>query len=385
MFTNNINNKSYIVLIVLTLTVFFKNFYNEILQNYLNNPNFFQTFFSDFYLIYAGAEILSKNINPYEEWIKLHNSPFFNPPLVFNFFKFLANYNYLIVAKYWLIILILTFFLIPIIIFKIFKIHPKYCYIFLLSFGGISLNVFFTGNLSIVLNLLFALSIFFLSRKEYHYFYLILSALCLIKFPYLIFFGIPFLIKNLEKKLFINTFFYLLLITLIYLLSFYSNPEIFNSWINSLKFSENIGDSGDFGRGLFRIIDNNFFSEIYLNNFIYIIISGFLFLFLIFLFKNSKILNNEKNKNLAIAFSIIFLTMLLPRLKSYDVLITIPCLFFIIENLEFKISQSLNLVFKFILFLALFCWTSPYAPICLYLILFFILSSDLKYNFIEKK
>ena len=177
----------------------------------------------------------------------------------------------------------------------------------------------------------------------------------------------------------------MLLITLIYLLSFYSNPEIFNSWINSLKFSENIGDSGDFGRGLFRIIDNNFFSEIYLNNFIYIIISGFLFLFLIFLFKNSKILNNEKNKNLAIAFSIIFLTMLLPRLKSYDVLITIPCLFFIIENLEFKISQSLNLIFKFILFLALFCWTSPYAPICLYLILFFILSSDLKYNFIEKK
>ena len=31
--------------------------------------------------------------------------------------------------------------------------YPKYCYIFLLSFGGISLNVFFTGNLSIVLKL----------------------------------------------------------------------------------------------------------------------------------------------------------------------------------------------------------------------------------------
>ena len=101
-----------------------------------------------------------------------------------------------------------------------------------------------------------------------------------------------------------------------------------------------------------------------------------------FLFKNSEIL---KNKNLAIAFSVIVLSILLPRLKSYDVLITIPCLFFIIETINFKISKFLNSSIKFLLFLMLFCWTSPYAPISLYIIIFIILSTDLKFSFIEKK
>ena len=77
--------------------------------------------------------------------------------------------------------------------------------------------------------------------------------------------------------------------------------------------------------------------------------------------------------------------MLLPRLKSYDVLITLPCLFFIIETLSFKFSKFLNSLIKFLLFIMLFCWTSPYAPISLYTIIFIILSADLKFNFIEKK
>ena len=34
--------------------------------------------------------------------------------------------------------------------------------------------------------------------------------------------------------------------------------------------------------------------------------------------------------------------MLLPRLKSYDILITLPCLFFLIENIKFKFSEFVN-------------------------------------------
>ena len=193
------------------------------------------------------------------------------------------------------------------------------------------------------------------------------------------------MIRGLKKEVFINTFFYLIFITSLYLISFYQNSELFISWINSLEFSKFIGDKGDLGRGLFRILDNYFFSGSYLNYITYFLISGSLFLFLIFLFKNSKILNNKKNKSLAIAFSIITLSIFLPRLKSYDVLITIPCLFFIIETLNFKISKSLDSLIKFLLFLMLFCWTSPYAPICLYSIIFIIFATDLKFNFIEKK
>ena len=198
----------------------------------------------------------------------------------------------------------------------------------------------------------------------------------------MIFFGIPFLVRDLKKKVFVNTFLYLIFICLIYVIFFYLDRELFIHWLNSLKFSEIIGDKGDLGRGLLRILDNHLISENYLKYITYCLISGSLFLFSIFLFKNSEVL---KNKKLAIAFSVIVLSILLPRLKSYDVLITIPCLFFIIQTLSFKISKFLNLFVKFVLFLMLFCWTSPYAPIVLYIIIFIILSTDLKFSFIEKK
>ena len=93
----------------------------------------------------------------------------------------------------------------------------------------------------------------------------------------MVFFGIPFLVKDLKKEVFINTFFYLVLITSVYLISFYLNNELFISWLNSLEFSKFIGDKGDFGRGLFRILDNYFFSESYLNYITYFLISGSLF------------------------------------------------------------------------------------------------------------
>ena len=106
----------------------------------------------------------------------------------------------------------------------------------------ISLSVFFTGNLSIILSGFFAISLFFLSKEKDNFFYLILSILSLIKFPYLIFFGIPFLIRGLKKEIFIKTFFYLIFIASIYLIFFYFDNDLFINWVNSLKFSENIGD-----------------------------------------------------------------------------------------------------------------------------------------------
>ena len=382
MINKNINSSFLLILIVTTLAVFSRNFYNEILQIYLSNPNFFEVFFSDFYLIYAGSEILNQGSNPYKDWLEIYNSPLFNPPIIFHFFKFITNFEYSIVIKFWLFFLFLSFFSIPIIFFKIFKLNLKFFYIFIISFGGIAFSVFFTGNLSIILSALFTISLFFLIKKKDHYFYLILSILSLIKFPYLIFFGIPFLVRDLKKKVFVNTFLYLMFIFLIYIIFFYLDRELFIHWLNSLTFSELIGDKGDLGRGLLRILDNHLISENYLKYITYCLISGSLFLFSIFLFKNSEVL---KNKKLAIAFSVIVLSILLPRLKSYDVLITIPCLFFIIQTLSFKISKFLNLFVKFVLFLMLFCWTSPYAPISLYIIIFIILSTDLKFSFIEKK
>ena len=385
MHNKNINISLFVILSITTLAVFTKNFYNEILQKYLNNPDFFQIFFSDFYLIFAGSEILSEGNNPYKEWIKINKSPFFNPPIVFYFFKFITNFAYSEVVKFWLIFLSISFISIPVILFKIFKTDLKFVYIFLISFGGLSASVFLTGNLSVILYALFATSLFFLSKGKEHFFYIILSILSLIKFPYLIFFGIPFLLNGLKKNILIMAFFYLIIVASIYFLYFYFNNELFISWLNSLKLSQSIGDGGDFGRGIFRILDSYFLSDGYSRYIFYFIISTSLFIFLIFLFEKSEILNGERNKSLAIAFSIVAMTILLPRLKSYDVLIAIPPLFYIIQTLSFKISKNFESLIKFFLFLMLFCWTSPYAPISLCSIIFLIFSLDLKFNFIDKE
>ena len=379
------NNLLLNILIIATVIIFFQNLYSGILLRYLNNPQFFNVFFSDFYLVYAGSEILYQGNNPYKEWIKLHDMPFFNPPIVFSFFKFMANFEYSVVVKFWFFFLSVCFLSIPLIFFKFLKINLKFFFIFLISFGGLALSVFLTGNLSIFLNFLFVIGLLFLNRNQDQYFYVILSFLSLIKFPYLIFFGLPFLIRKLEKKIFINTLFYLSAIFLIYIISYYSDKEIFISWLSSLEFSKNIGDGGDFGRGLFRILDNYFFQSNAANYIVYLAISGVFFIFFIFLFKKSKILNDKKNQSLALCLAVMALTICLPRLKSYDVLIIIPSIFFIIKSVNFRINKNLNDLFKFFLFLMLFCWTSPYAPILLSSILIFLFSIDLKYNFIVKK
>lgn len=375
------------LLVIITLFVFSKNFYNEILLRYIENPNFFKEFFSDFYLVYAGSEILNNDLNPYKEWIEFHNSPFFNPPIVFYLFKFMASFDYNIVVKLWLFISLIAFFSIPIILFKIYK-TQEYFYLhilfFLFCFGGISISVFLTGNISILLNALFALGLFFLSKKKDNFFYIILSILSIIKFPYLIFFGLPFLLRNLDYKIFFNLILYLSIILLIYGIFYFINKELFISWIESLKFSNQIGDDGDFGRGLFKILNYFFYSNSLLSFVFYFFISSILFLSILLASKFSKFLKNKDE--LLIAFGIVSLSICLPRLKSYDLLITIPSIIFILNNLNFKFSYWItSKVFKILLYLMLYAWTSPFAPITLFFVTITILLLDLKFNFIEEK
>ena len=198
----------------------------------------------------------------------------------------------------------------------------------------------------------------------------------------MIFFGLPLLLKKINLELFLKIVIYFLLIFISYLIVFYLDKELFLSWIESLKFFKSIGDNGDFGRGLFRIINNMFPQKYSLNLFIYFAISFVLFFFYYYIFHKSKIL---KNKKLAIALGVIALTACLPRLKSYNLLVVIPSIFFLINFLKFKISSISNTYIKFALLFLLICWTSPYAPLSLMFILIFLFFIDLKLNFLRWK
>ena len=64
--------------------------------------------------------------------------------------------------------------------------------------------------------------------------YILLTMLSLIKFPYLIFFGLPFLINKLKKEVFINSFLYISSIIFIYLIFLFSINVLKSS--NTLRF-----------------------------------------------------------------------------------------------------------------------------------------------------
>ena len=370
------------LLVTITLFVFSKNFYNEILVKYINNPEFFKVFFSDFIALHKGTQFLINDINPYQESLNSENYPLFINPLLLYIFKYLGHFSYITVAKFWLFFSFISFILIPLIAKKIYNLNYKSILIFFVSFGGINLSVFLTGNISILLGLIFILALYFLSKNNEFFYFLIIALLSLIKFPYLIFFGLPLLLKKINLELFIKIFIYFFLIFTCYLIFFYLDKELFLSWIESLKFSKLIGDNGDFGRGLFRIINNIFPLKYSLNIFICVAISCMLFLFYYYIFHKSKIL---KNKNLAIALGVIALTACLPRLKSYNLLVVIPSMCFLIQSLNFRISNIVNIYLKFTLFFILICWTSPYAPLSLIFIFVFLFFIDLKLNFFQWK
>ena len=370
------------LLVIFSLLVFSKNFYNEILIKYIENKEFFKEFFPDFFSLYKGSQFLLNNKNPYEESLNLQNFPFFINPLLFYIFKYSGNFNYITVLKFWLFFSSISFISIPLIARKIYNLDYKVILIFLISFGGINLSVFLTGNISILLSSLFILALYYLSKNNEFLYFFIISLLSLIKFPYLIFFGLPLLLKKINLELFLKIVIYFLLIFISYLIVFYLDKELFLSWIESLKFFKSIGDNGDFGRGLFRIINNMFPQKYFLNLFIYFAISFVLFFFYYYIFHKSKIL---KNKKLAIALGVIALTACLPRLKSYNLLVVIPSIFFLINFLKFKISSISNTYIKFALLFLLICWTSPYAPLSLMFILIFLFFIDLKLNFLRWK
>ena len=215
------------LLVTITLFVFSKNFYNEILVKYINNPEFFKVFFSDFIALHKGTQFLINDINPYQESLNSENYPLFINPLLLYIFKYLGHFSYITVAKFWLFFSFISFILIPLIAKKIYNLNYKSILIFFVSFGGINLSVFLTGNISILLGLIFILALYFLSKNNEFFYFLIIALLSLIKFPYLIFFGLPLLLKKINLELFIKIFIYFFLIFTCYLIFFYLDKELF--------------------------------------------------------------------------------------------------------------------------------------------------------------
>jgi len=121
--------------------------------------------------------------------------------------KYFGSLNISTANFLWVFLEIISFFIIFFVLKKIFKFDYGWrnFLIFFFSFGATVFISFFSGNLSVILYGFLSLGIYFLYKKFFTFYYLIVVFVSLFKFYYLSFLIIPFYLigwKSLNKIFF---------------------------------------------------------------------------------------------------------------------------------------------------------------------------------------
>ena len=148
------------------------------------------------------------------------------------------------------------------------------------------------------------------------------------------------------------------------------------------------------GTGLYSIIEkmpwiflgiNNFensFFSLQINLFIWFIISITIFLSIFYCLNKEKIKNSNNHFLFCISYGILVINLLIPRLVSYDLILTVPALFYLLNQINFKnlhIDRFKPKIFFIFLFLVLFDHHFPFL-IIISLLTLFIYSEFYKKN-----
>ena len=298
------------------LLAIFNNVFHFIRKNLLGD----RIDFWDFHVYWCSANKFINGINPYGgETIKNCLSQFnfdlyFSyPPIVLKFLSFLGYFDLNTAKIIWVAIVGISFLTIIIYLKKIYEIPKIIFFTLLLIFtgGGLVWGALLAGNISVILYAILTIGIYYYLRSPKNYIYYIsVSIVSLVKFPFLIFFALSFFlygVKNMfdPRGFFKETkqiIFYLSLTLFIYFLQFYFDKELFMSFINSTKTYKGEGFLliHGTGIGIHSIIDLyqnilyektniSFFNPSgSVSFFIHIFISGTLFLSAYFLFQKKK-------------------------------------------------------------------------------------------------
>ncbi len=323
--------------------------------------------FADFSVYRCAAITFSEKISPYfpNALSKCLNSyphalDFFYPPITLNFFSLFSKITEINSIIIWGIIILPIFFL------KIFFSHKLFLkeknilifiLIYLFSFGGLNFTGLLTGNISILFYSILGISLYLaIFGKNTKYFFIILTLMCIFKITYLAFY---FLLFFLEKKNFYKyTFLSFLTIFTTYAFSYYSDQSLFLEFFNQLSYirSEKFFELYGGGFGMYSILNelpSIFFPNI--KNYYFTQISWFIICFIFFI-STFFILFFNKNNFSKIQISVIgilLITICYPVLKDYEGLLLIPCIYYLLFNLNFKdiFSKNDNFIKYLIIFL----------------------------------
>ena len=308
-------------------------------------------------------------------------------PSTLEILKYIGSINIKTANFFWVFLEIISFFLIFVVLKETFKFNYEWRNFLLIfvSFGSTIFFSFISGNISVILYGFLALGIFFLQKKLFNYYYIIVLFVSLFKFYYLIFLLLPFYI--LGWKSLKNILVYLFLFFVIQYFFYIKNPDLTIAFFDIIqgKYQDNLPTRFQTGTGLYSIIEkmpwiflgiNNFeksFFSLETNLFFWFITSSIISLS-VFVCLNGKRIKNSKNHFLfCISFGILVINLIIPRLVVYDLILTVPILFYLLNQVNFKKFQINEFKFKFFfifLFLVFFDHHFPFFVIITFLTLF---------------
>ena len=308
-------------------------------------------------------------------------------PSTLEILKYIGSINIKTANFFWVFLEIISFFLIFVVLKETFKFNYEWRNFLLIfvSFGSTIFFSFISGNISVILYGFLALGIFFLQKKLFNYYYIIVLFVSLFKFYYLTFLLLPFYILSWKSLKIISA--YLFLFFVIQYFFYIKNPDLTIAFLDVIqgKYQDNLPIRFLTGTGLYSIIEkmpwiflgiNNFeksFFSLETNLFFWFITSSIISLS-VFVCLNGKRIKNSKNHFLfCISFGILVINLIIPRLVVYDLILTVPILFYLLNQVNFKKFQINEFKFKFFfifLFLVFFDHHFPFFVIITFLTLF---------------
>ena len=306
-------------------------------------------------------------------------------PATLEIIKYLGSINIVTANFIWIFLEILSIFSVFYVLKKVFKFDYNWRNFLLIcfSFGSIFFFSFISGNISFILYGLIALGIFFLKKKLFHFYYLIILFISFFKFYYLSFLLLPFYL--LRWKSLKSIIFYVIAFFLIQYYFYLKNPDLTLAFLDVIqgKYEDVLPIRFQTGTGLYSIIEkmpwifldvneyeSSFFS-LKINLMLWFIIS-FTIIFSTFICLK-KIKNKDNYFLYSISFGILAINLLIPRLVAYDLILTVPILFYILNQINFKVLTFDKFKSKFFfifIFLILFDHHFPFLVIITFLTLF---------------
>ena len=308
-------------------------------------------------------------------------------PSTLEILKYIGLINIKTANFFWVFLEIISFFLIFIVLKETFKFNYEWRNFFLIlfSFGGILFFSFFSGNISVILYGFLAIGIFFLKKKLFNYYYLIVLFVSLFKFYYLTFLLLPFYI--LGWKSLRNILVSIILFFVIQYFFYIRDPDLTIVFLDVIqgKYQDNLPIRFLTGTGLYSIIEkmpwvflgiNNFeesFFSIETNLFLWFTVSFLISLTVFFCLNSNRIKNSKNHFLFCISFGILVINLIIPRLVVYDLILTVPILFYLLNQINFKkfqINEFKSKFFFIFLFLVFFDHHFPFFIIVAFLTLF---------------